>query len=103
MAAGGVAYTGCTGEDYAVPFVNSFALETSDPREIVGYITYLKDFPNEEARIRKAARHTASQFTWESVVRNLINKLENQARTQDILIGKAESAPLPLFELVDQG
>ena len=31
MAAGGIAYTGGTGEDYAIPFINSFVVETEDP------------------------------------------------------------------------
>ncbi|MFH1485386.1 MAG: glycosyltransferase, partial [Chloroflexota bacterium] len=87
MAAGGVAYTGCTGEDYAIPFVNSFVLETSDPEEIVGYAMNLRDSPEEDRRIRQAARRTARQFTWEASVRNLISKLENQARAQEILKG----------------
>lgn len=103
MAAGGVAYTGCTGEDYAIPFVNSFVLETSDPMEIVSYANYLRDFPGEDIRIRKAAKHTARQFTWEAAVRNLISKLENQAKIQEILKGKANPTPLPLLIDEDQG
>ncbi len=102
MAAGGVAFTGCTGEDYAIPFVNSFVLETADPREIVDYTIYLRDFPEESTRIRKAARRTAHYFTWEAAVQNLISKLENQARIQEILVGKPEPLPLPLFEVEDQ-
>jgi glycosyltransferase involved in cell wall biosynthesis len=102
MAAGGIAYTGCTGEDYAIPLVNSFVLETDDPLEIVGYVTYLRETPQEDKRMRKAARRTARQFTWESAVRNLVGKLTNQARVQGILPGRAEPAPLPLFE-VEEG
>ncbi len=102
MAAGGVAYTGCTGEDYAIPFVNSLVLETSNPLEIVGYAMYLRDFPEEEVRIREAARRTARHFTWEAAVQNLISKLENQARTQEVLRGRAKPAPLPMFEREDQ-
>jgi len=102
MAAGGVAFTGCTGEDYAIPFVNSFVLETSDPREIVDYAMYLQDYPEESTRIRKAARHTARYFTWDVAARNLISKLENQARIQEILVGKPEPLPLPLLEVASQ-
>jgi len=87
MAAGGIAFTGCTGEDYAIPFVNSFVLETADPMEIVGYMMYLRDYPEEGRRIRKAARRTARYFTWEAAVQNLISKLENQARIQGSLGG----------------
>ena len=99
MAAGGVAFTGCTGEDYAIPFVNCFVLETSNPMEIVDYVTYLKSYPEESARIRRAATQTARYFTWDVAVRNLISKLENQARTQEALAGKAKPTSLPDFEV----
>ena len=87
MAAGGIAFTGCTGEDYAIPFVNSFVLETPDPMEAVGYLMYLRDYPEEGVRIREAARRTARYFTWEAAVVNLIHKLENQARIRGVLGG----------------
>jgi glycosyltransferase involved in cell wall biosynthesis len=87
MAAGGIAFTGGTGEDYAIPFVNSFVLETADPMEIVGYVMYLREYPEESTRIRKAGRSTARYFTWEAAVHNLISKLENQARIQGTLGG----------------
>ena len=101
MAAGGVVYTGCTGEDYATHFVNSIMLETADPMEIVSYAMYLRNFPEEGIRIREAARRIAHYFTWEATVQNLISKLENQARTQGILMGQAKPMPLPLFEIED--
>ena len=99
MAAGGIAFTGCTGEDYAIPFVNAFVLETANPMEIVDYAMYLREYPEEGIRMRKAARRTARYFTWEAAVMNLIGKLENQARTQEILAGRAKPAPLPLFDI----
>jgi glycosyltransferase involved in cell wall biosynthesis len=92
MAAGGIAFTGCTGEDYAIPFVNAFVLETPDPMEAVGYLMYLRDYPEEGIRIREAARRTARYFTWEAAVINLIHKLENQARIKGVLGG----VPTPL-------
>ncbi|NIM45416.1 MAG: glycosyltransferase [Nitrososphaeria archaeon] len=85
MAAGGVAFTGGTGEDYAIPFHNSIVLETSDPREIEAYITYLDEQPAEEERIRETARQTAKRFTWGEVIRDLTRKLEHQARLQGVL------------------
>jgi hypothetical protein len=88
MAAGGIAFTGSTGEDYAIPFVNAFVLETANPMEIVGYAMYLREYPNEGIRIREAGRRTARYFTWEAAVQNLIGKLENQARIQELLHGK---------------
>jgi len=99
MAASGIAYTGGTGEDYAIPFINSFVLETDDPREITGYVTYLMSAPQEDKRMRKAAKRTAGQFTWNVAVENLIGKLANQAMIQGNMVKKAESYPLPLFEV----
>jgi glycosyltransferase involved in cell wall biosynthesis len=96
MAAGGITFTGCTGEDYAVPFVNSFVLETADPMEIVGYMTYLRHHPEECTRIRKAARRTARYFTWEAAVQNLIGRLENQARIRGLLDSNS-MPPSPQF------
>jgi glycosyltransferase involved in cell wall biosynthesis len=41
MAAGGVAFTGSTGEDYAISRVNAIVLETAEAREIENYVIYL--------------------------------------------------------------
>lgn len=98
MAAGGIAFTGSTGEDYAIPFINAFVLETANPMEIVGYAMYLREYPNEGIRIREAARRTARYFTWEAAVRNLISKLENQGRMQALLKGQP-TMPEPQFTL----
>ena len=91
MAAGGIAFTGSTGEDYAIPYHNAFVLETSDPKEIEGYLMYLRECPDEGARIRSEARRTAAYFTWEAAVENLISKLENQARLQRALDERRQS------------
>jgi len=98
MAAGGIAFTGGTGEDYAIPFHNSIVLETSDPKEIEVYMMYLEECPEEKEKIRRAARQTARQFTWEEVIGNLIQKLEYQARIQGLLAtprGNPVSDPSP--------
>ncbi|MBE0479798.1 MAG: glycosyltransferase [Dehalococcoidia bacterium] len=98
MAAEGVAFTGGTGEDYALPYYNSIVLETDDPAEIELALSYLKGNPEVEARIRKAARQTAGYFTWEEAVRNLIRKLEYQGEIQGLLARPtgARSAPPPV-------
>ena len=54
MAAGGLAFTGSTGEDYAVSFENAVALETEDPDEIVGYLLHLQHHRDELEKIRDA-------------------------------------------------
>ena len=94
MAAGGIALVGSTGEDYAIPFHNCIVLETSDPKEIQDYMIYLGEHPEEQERIRRAARKTARQFIWEEVIENLIQKLEYQARIQGLLT-VPKKAPLP--------
>jgi hypothetical protein len=92
MAAGGIAVTGCTGEDYAVPFYNAIVVETSDPAEIEGYIAYLDNRPDERERIRRAGKLTASLFTWESAIENLTKKLEYQARRQGLVAVPSRAA-----------
>jgi glycosyltransferase involved in cell wall biosynthesis len=93
MAAGGIAFTGSTGEDYAIPFHNSIVLETSDPKEIESYVMYLLAHPEEEKKIRKAARYTAGRYTWGQILEILIQRLEYQAKTQGLI-----SAPrTPVF------
>ena len=85
MAAGGIAFTGSTGEDYAIPYRNAIVMETADPKEIETYITYLDKHPEEKHKIRQAGRGTARQYVWEKVIKNLIRKLEYQARLQGLL------------------
>lgn len=94
MAAGGIAFTGSTGEDYAIPFHNSIVLETPDPKEIETYIMYLLAHPQEADKIRKAARVTASRFTWGQVIENLTQKLEYQARIQGCLSMPCRETPV---------
>jgi glycosyltransferase involved in cell wall biosynthesis len=85
MAAGGIAYTGNTGEDYAINFHNAIVLDTSDPQEIESNVIYLAGHPEQEERIRKEARYTAAQFTWEQILISLIHKLEYQAKIQGLI------------------
>ena len=85
MGAGGVAFTGATGEDYAIPFENAMVLDTADPGEIVGYISHLQHHPSEKDVIRQGARRTAATFVWDKVLDNLMSKLEYIARNQGVL------------------
>ncbi len=85
MGAGGIAFTGSTGEDYAIPFENAMVLDTADPGEIVGYIANLQHHPEYKDVIRNGARHAAATFVWDRVLDNLISKLEYIARNQGVL------------------
>ncbi|MGZ3639001.1 MAG: glycosyltransferase [Ktedonobacterales bacterium] len=86
MAAEGIAFTGSTGEDYAISFENAVALETDDPDEIVGYLLHMTQHPEERDKIRTAGKRTASEFTWEEVIDNLVGKLGYLARKQSIVL-----------------
>jgi len=102
MAAGGIAFTGSTGEDYAIPYHNAFVLETSDPREIEGYLMYLKECPDEGTRIRNEAQRTAAYFTWEAAGENLISKLESQARIQRALVKRPSAVNFEIIQAFER-
>jgi glycosyltransferase involved in cell wall biosynthesis len=82
MAAGGVVYTGGTGEDYAVSGKNAVVLETTDAREIARRSVQLSEQPEVGARLRRAARRTARSYTWEKVVKMLVSRAEEVAAAQ---------------------
>jgi glycosyltransferase involved in cell wall biosynthesis len=86
MAAGGVAFTGSTGEEYSISFENAVALETDDPDEIVGYLLHMMRHPEEQDKIRAAGKLTAAEYTWEEVIDNLEGKLGYLARKQSIVL-----------------
>jgi glycosyltransferase involved in cell wall biosynthesis len=72
MAAGGVACTGCSGEDYAVPGQNALVLETSDPREFIGLFQRLRLRPDEARALRRAGQSTARRYGWTEIVERVL-------------------------------
>lgn len=72
MAVGGIAFVGCTGEDYVTHRQDSISLQSSDPREIVHQITYLRRSKEAARRLRRAARCSAARYTWASVTRRVL-------------------------------
>lgn len=77
MAAEGIACTGISGEDYAVPGHNAIVLQTLAPREAVAQIERLVSRPTEAREIRRAGATTARNYAWGTVIqRNLIPQLE---------------------------
>jgi glycosyltransferase involved in cell wall biosynthesis len=72
MAAGGIACTGCTGEDYALPGQNALVLETGEPSEFLGMFARLRDEPQRERAMRQAGRLTARRFSWHEVVQRVL-------------------------------
>lgn len=72
MAAGGVACTGSTGEDYVVPGQNALVLETADPWEFVMLFRELRDDPTRDRALRRAGRATAEHFSWAHIITRLL-------------------------------
>ncbi len=96
MAAGGVAFVGATGEDYAVSFFNSVVLDTDDPMEINVALDVLRSRPDVALRLRADARETARAFTWQNVVcHDLLNRLRYVALNQLVVSPPGESTPTP--------
>jgi glycosyltransferase involved in cell wall biosynthesis len=84
MAAGGLAVTGSTGEDYAQAFRNALVMETDDPIELVTELNLLKQRPHLAAAIRRRGRVTARQYTWEKVIDQLLLRTEFAAAQQAV-------------------
>ncbi|HVN38430.1 MAG TPA: glycosyltransferase family 4 protein [Myxococcota bacterium] len=72
MAVGGLACTGCTGEDYAMPGQNALVLETEDPGEFLRLFQRLRRRPEEARAMRRAGVATARRFAWHEVVRRVL-------------------------------
>src|SRR5262245_6574046 len=72
MAAGGIACTGMSGEDYAVPGHNALVLQTSAPHEFVGFFRRLKANPGQAQSIRREARATARRYAWAEIIERLL-------------------------------
>ncbi|HSF31842.1 MAG TPA: glycosyltransferase [Candidatus Tectomicrobia bacterium] len=89
MAVGGVACTGCSGEDYAVPGYNALVLETEDPGEFVGLFTALRANPVLERAIRRAGCATAKHYVWPHIIqRILLPRLSLFAPQTNVLTGE---------------
>jgi glycosyltransferase involved in cell wall biosynthesis len=72
MAVGGLACTGCSGEDYAQAGQNALVLETDDPREFVGLFRRVRSDPEHQRALRRAARATARRYAWRDVVEGVL-------------------------------
>ena len=84
MAAGGLAVTGATGEDYAEAYRNALVLETSDPIELVTELALLKERPKLAASMRRRGRTTARSYVWEKVIQELLLRVEFAAAQQAV-------------------
>lgn len=68
MGAGGLAFVGRTGEDYAVPYGNSVVVQTDDPRELMTHLVTLGSRPELEERIRADGQRTAERYVWPRIL-----------------------------------
>lgn len=84
MAAGGVALVGATGEEYARAYVDAIVVETDDPGEVAGALRGLVERPDLAARLRRAARLAAGQYTWDTVIDGLCERLRYVAARQGV-------------------
>lgn len=99
MAAGGLAVTGSTGEDYAEPYRNAVVLETEDPIEIMTELAALKDRPRLVAAMRKRGRRTARDYLWANVIDQLLLRADFAAARQAVSLRveakRPRTAPRP--------
>jgi glycosyltransferase involved in cell wall biosynthesis len=72
MAAGGIACTGYTGEDYAMSGRNAIVLQTERPSEFVELYHQVRSNPEYESSMRRAGRLTARQYAWPAIIRTAL-------------------------------
>ena len=84
MAAGGLAITGATGEDYADAYRNALVLETDDAIELVTELNLIQQRPDFAAAIRRRGRATARAYTWPKVIEQLLLRIEFAAAQQAV-------------------
>ncbi len=84
MAAGGLAVTGATGEDYANAYRNALVVETDDAIELVTELNLIQQRPKLAAAIRRRGRTTARAYTWEKVIDQLLLRIEFAAAQQAV-------------------
>jgi glycosyltransferase involved in cell wall biosynthesis len=86
MGAGGLAFVGATGEDYAEPHRNAVVLDTDDPREIA---VQLRQLTLAQITMMKGnGKETAKAYVWAEVLQDLFAKLEYVALTRGVEIGR---------------
>ena len=68
MGAGGIAFVGRTGEDYAVPYGNSIVVQSDDPRELLTHLAALGSRPELGIRIRSDGQATAKRYVWPRII-----------------------------------
>lgn len=96
MAVGGLACTGCTGEDYAVPGKNAIVQQTSDPHEFVDLFRQIHSDARHEQTVREDAMATARDYAWPVVLlRNLLPRVDGLRQVDCRPAARIARLPLP--------
>ncbi|MEJ2748919.1 MAG: glycosyltransferase, partial [Anaerolineae bacterium] len=85
MAAGGLVFTGATGEEYSLNGESAMVMDTDSPEEIVSQTLVLKRNPQRAVAMRQAAHRQAAAFTWERVSEVLLDKVQFVAQSTGAL------------------
>jgi glycosyltransferase involved in cell wall biosynthesis len=93
MAAGGLVFTGSTGEEYTLGGQAAIAVDTARPEEVVTQLLTLRSQPQRVRAIRRAARKQAVNFTWERVSDTLLDKVAFIAQTSAALPSTRKRLP----------
>jgi glycosyltransferase involved in cell wall biosynthesis len=97
MAAGGIACTGCSGEEYAIAGHNALVLQTAEPREFMGLYRRLCADSHKSHSLRRAGQSTARRYAWPEVLARVLLPrvdLEREIRLPgDVLALLPRSAP----------
>jgi alpha-amylase len=75
MAAGGLVFTGATGEEYALYGRCATVLDTDSTDEIVSGLLALRSDPVQAQLMAQSARERAAEFTWDKVISILLEKV----------------------------
>ena len=84
MGSGGLAVTGSTGEDYAIPYQNAIVIETDKPEELAHGLELIKNSSELAASLRKEGKQTAKNFQWGKVINILMEKISFAAFLQNV-------------------
>ncbi|HIB66590.1 MAG TPA: glycosyltransferase [Phycisphaerales bacterium] len=76
MACTGLCVVGSTGEEYVHHFHNGISISSDDPRELALYLEEIWDDHELSERIRNQGRATAKLYNWDSIVFDLLRKVE---------------------------
>jgi glycosyltransferase involved in cell wall biosynthesis len=95
MAAGGVVFTGPTGETYSADGEGAIALDTEQASELVLEIENLRGQPEKALGIRQAAPSVAARYTWEKVFEILQEKISMAGCQQKIYPFRPVPGELP--------